>query len=82
MDLYVPACMHAGGRFKHSLTMRKYQAEIVKNPDFRSKFNSMCSAIGVDPLASNKVSGLVTACFCISAPTARDSQGAVIEYLV
>jgi ESCRT-II complex subunit VPS22 len=33
---------------------RKHKTEIVKNPDFRSKFNSMCSAIGVDPLASNK----------------------------
>eukprot|EP00960_Hanusia_phi_P055774 763057-Hanusia_phi.AAC.2 len=30
---------------------RKHKSEIVRNPDFRSKFNSMCAAIGVDPLA-------------------------------
>lgn len=33
---------------------RKHKAEIIKNPDFRSKFNRMCMAIGVDPLASKK----------------------------
>uniref|UniRef100_A0A7S4HBP0 Vacuolar-sorting protein SNF8 n=2 Tax=Guillardia theta TaxID=55529 RepID=A0A7S4HBP0_GUITH len=33
---------------------RKHKNEIIRNPDFRSKFNSMCAAIGVDPLASNK----------------------------
>jgi len=33
---------------------RKHKGEIVKNPEFRSKFNAMCAAVGVDPLASNK----------------------------
>jgi len=33
---------------------RKHKNEIIKNPDFRSKFNTMCSSVGVDPLASNK----------------------------
>ncbi len=33
---------------------RKHKAEIIKNPDFRSKFNSMCTAIGVDPLGSRE----------------------------
>ena len=33
---------------------RKHRTEIVKNPDFRSKFNSMWASIGVGPLASTK----------------------------
>jgi ESCRT-II complex subunit VPS22 len=34
---------------------RKHKAEIIKNPDFRSKFNSMCTAIGVDPLGAHRI---------------------------
>jgi ESCRT-II complex subunit VPS22 len=30
---------------------RKHKAEIIKNPEFRSQFNAMCSSVGVDPLA-------------------------------
>jgi len=29
---------------------RKHKQDIIRNPDFRSKFNAMCSSIGVDPL--------------------------------
>jgi len=39
-------------RFKEALEAfaQKHRHEIVKNPEFRSKFNSMCHSIGVDPL--------------------------------
>ena len=32
----------------------KYKSEIKKNPEFRCRFQEMCSKIGVDPLASSK----------------------------
>lgn len=32
----------------------KHREEIRKNPQFRSQFQQMCAAIGVDPLASSK----------------------------
>lgn len=32
----------------------KHKSQINKNPEFRSKFQSMTASIGVDPLASNK----------------------------
>jgi ESCRT-II complex subunit VPS22 len=32
----------------------KYKNNIKKDPDFRKKFQFMCSKIGVDPLASKK----------------------------
>jgi ESCRT-II complex subunit VPS22 len=39
-------------RFKEALEAfaQKHRHEIVKNPEFRSKFNAMCHSIGVDPL--------------------------------
>lgn len=42
--------------FKHSLEefAIKYKTEIRKNPEFRARFQVMCSKIGVDPLASSK----------------------------
>jgi ESCRT-II complex subunit VPS22 len=35
----------------------KHKAEIRGDPVFRAQFHAMCSSIGVDPLASNKVGG-------------------------
>jgi len=32
----------------------KHKQDIIRDPQFRSKFNEMCSSIGVDPLASKK----------------------------
>jgi len=32
----------------------KYKSEIKRNPEFRARFQEMCSKIGVDPLASSK----------------------------
>ncbi|XP_063676180.1 vacuolar-sorting protein SNF8-like [Bolinopsis microptera] len=42
--------------FKKSLEefAMKYKNEIKKNPEFRARFQVMCSKIGVDPLASSK----------------------------
>lgn len=42
--------------FKKSLEefAMKYKSEIRKNPEFRARFQVMCSKIGVDPLASSK----------------------------
>ncbi|KAI3871535.1 hypothetical protein MKX03_010943 [Papaver bracteatum] len=37
---------------------RKHKNDIRKNPAFRSQSHQMCAKIGVDPLASNKGSGL------------------------
>lgn len=34
----------------------KHKADIRKDPVFRAQFHTMCANIGVDPLASNKVS--------------------------
>lgn len=34
---------------------RKYRADIRRDPVFRAQFHTMCANIGVDPLASNKV---------------------------
>jgi ESCRT-II complex subunit VPS22 len=33
-----------------------HRADIRKDPAFRAQFHAMCANIGVDPLASNKVS--------------------------
>lgn len=42
--------------FKKSLEefATKYKSEIRKNAEFRSRFQMMCSKVGVDPLASSK----------------------------
>jgi ESCRT-II complex subunit VPS22 len=42
--------------FKESLETfaKDHRADIIKNPTFRHKFAQMCSAIGIDPLASKK----------------------------
>lgn len=42
--------------FKDSLTTfaRKYRHQINSDPQFRLQFHKMCTAVGVDPLASSK----------------------------
>lgn len=35
-----------------------HKQDIKKNPQFRRQFQEMCAAIGVDPLAVGKVSGV------------------------
>jgi ESCRT-II complex subunit VPS22 len=44
------------GTFKSTLQefATKHRDRINQDPEFRSQFHTMCSAIGVDPLASNK----------------------------
>ena len=44
--------------FKQSLEefAMKHRQDISKDPIFRAQFQTMCSKIGVDPLASNKAS--------------------------
>lgn len=37
----------------------KHKNDIRKDPSFRAQFHKMCANIGVDPLASNKVSLLL-----------------------
>lgn len=51
------------GLFKRNLEdfARKYRQDIRKDPAFRAQFQAMCANIGVDPLASSKVSA--TFCF-------------------
>lgn len=49
--------------FKSSLEefAHKHKKDIRQDPVFRAQFQTMCANIGVDPLASNKVSGALHA---------------------
>lgn len=40
----------------------QHKADIRRDPVFRAQFHTMCANIGVDPLASNKVSAGGGAC--------------------
>ena len=46
-------CWARGDAWRLTLRERR-RADITRDPAFRAQFHAMCSAAGVDPLASNK----------------------------
>mmetsp|Transcript_234 Transcript_234/g.456 ORF Transcript_234/g.456 Transcript_234/m.456 type:complete len:246 (-) Transcript_234:2249-2986(-) len=68
----------------------KHKKQINKDPEFRSKFQAMCTKIGVDPLASNKgfwaeILGVGTFYYELGVQTVhvclatRDSNGGIMR---
>lgn len=55
-DLQIQQVSAQMEQFQRSLEefATKYKSEIKRNPEFRARFQEMCSKIGVDPLASSK----------------------------
>jgi ESCRT-II complex subunit VPS22 len=43
----------------------QHKADIRRDPVFRAQFHTMCTNIGVDPLASNKVRGGAWVAVCV-----------------